>query len=351
MRTVKLSLVKLSSSMIICAGMILAGVGAGLLYREWSRPPAPLFQAQEGAIDLGDVWTQQDIHQSIPLHNRGQAPLELEITKISCGCTSAYLSSPVIEPSGRGSIDLVLKASDKEGPFQVAVGLKTNDPATPEILLQIRGTAREIVSIQPRSLQFGSVEKDELPRSRALEIELSEFGPRDILNRARFESSAPYITFKQKVEDDKLTLDVQLAENIPIGVLREDLIIRFEDVQRYSMKVPIMVRVLGRYTPQPDTFYFGHTQPETPISRSVVIPNVRSSDRVTASVRNPDLQKRSMIDIVHGKAGCKVELFLTVPAEIGTFRSVVDVMIQSSDGQSSQAVQIPLVLSLARSDE
>ncbi len=351
MDMVRSSVARPSPQAIICAGMILAGVGTGLFYRDWSRPPVPYLHPQDDAIELGDVWVQQAIHRSIALHNLGHAPLEVEITKVSCGCTEAQLSTSTIGSMGSGSLDIELKAPDREGPFQVNVGLETNDPITPHKVFRIGGKARKRVDIQPISLQFGNVNDKQLPLDQTFEVKNILSDTTNVLDSIEFKCSVPYIVIDKILRDDTLAVKVSLTKDAPIGTMREDLLVRFHNDDGYSLKVPIMARVFGRYSPEPETFYFSHVRPNSSVSGSVLIPNVVSSDVVTASVRNLELQECTTVNTTHSMAGCKVELILTLPGTPKTLRSVVDMTIQSPDGQRIESIQVPLVISLMKSSD
>lgn len=78
------------------------------------------------------------------------------------------LSAKQIEPGKTGEIKVEVNTSGLTGSLSKSVAITCNDPRQPEIMLNIRATVEEEVSISERGIFFGST-----PRGREVTKELS----------------------------------------------------------------------------------------------------------------------------------------------------------------------------------
>ena len=74
------------------------------------------------------------------VHNEGDGPLQIESVSTSCGCTTAQMSAQTIAPGESASLTVTFDPQTHAGAFgqfMRFVYLRTNDPATPEVEIQI----------------------------------------------------------------------------------------------------------------------------------------------------------------------------------------------------------------------
>ncbi len=74
------------------------------------------------------------------VHNEGGRPLQIESVSTSCGCTTAEMSAQTIAPGESASLTVTFDPqahAGAVGQFVRFVYLRTNDPATPEVEVQI----------------------------------------------------------------------------------------------------------------------------------------------------------------------------------------------------------------------
>jgi len=85
-------------------------------------------------FDFGTVAAAPDnAVQTFPIENTGTEPLIINHIVTSCACTTAELTSSVIEPGKRADLTLVFDPDfhDTEGPVKRIVWMQTNDPDMP----------------------------------------------------------------------------------------------------------------------------------------------------------------------------------------------------------------------------
>jgi len=96
--------------------------------------PQPNVTIPVSYFDFGTVPAAPDnAVQTFPIENTGTEPLIIERMVTSCACTTAQLTSSVIEPGKRADLTVVFDPDfhDTEGPVKRIVWMQTNDPDMP----------------------------------------------------------------------------------------------------------------------------------------------------------------------------------------------------------------------------
>jgi hypothetical protein len=132
--------------------MVLAvAVGAA---RAWA---GPLLTVEEPSFDFGTVLQGDKVEHAFRLTNRGDAPLEIHKVKTTCGCTVARDYPREIAPGASGEMTVTFDSSRRRGRQEKRITLFTNADTSPQYVVTLSGTVREIVAISPTICNFGSV--------------------------------------------------------------------------------------------------------------------------------------------------------------------------------------------------
>ncbi len=108
--------------------------------------------------DFGKVSDTESLEFDFAFKNEGTSILVVKDVKTSCGCTTTKLSQTEFAP-GEGD-DIHVKFKPKSGGKQSKyITVITNDPDNPQLKLKITADVIPVVGMQPRSLQFGTVER------------------------------------------------------------------------------------------------------------------------------------------------------------------------------------------------
>lgn len=100
------------------------------------------------------------------VENRGDAPLNLNRIRSSCGCTVAHVSTNLIAPGADAELRMTFNLRGRSGRQRKWITIESNDPVTPHLRLEMTGVASAKMTIEPRSLHFGTrTEGEELERS------------------------------------------------------------------------------------------------------------------------------------------------------------------------------------------
>jgi hypothetical protein len=89
--------------------------------------------------DFGQVGPEP-VTTVFTIRNEGDGPLQIESVSTSCGCTTAEVSAQTIPPDKSASLAVTFDPqahAGAVGQFVRFVYLRTNDPSTPEVEVQI----------------------------------------------------------------------------------------------------------------------------------------------------------------------------------------------------------------------
>ncbi len=121
---------------ILAAAVLLAGVLLAVARRGPSHPAVAL---EPVAVDFGEV--SAPASRTVLVRNVGRAPLQVLSVSTSCGCTRAAVDRSTIPPRGAARLVVTFDPvahGPQPGPARHAVYLRTTDPRTPEVELEVR---------------------------------------------------------------------------------------------------------------------------------------------------------------------------------------------------------------------
>lgn len=140
---------------------------------------APRIVCAEPIFDFGDMQNTEAVEHNYVIRNTGNVSLEIQDVRASCGCTAVKPSQNTIPPGGDGFITARLDLHGRTGMQIKTITVTCNDPATPQLVLQLKGNAIQPLRAEPASLFFGRVDPG-APRSREFTV-ISGVGPVQIV--------------------------------------------------------------------------------------------------------------------------------------------------------------------------
>ena len=130
---------------------------------------APHLVADEPGFNFGTIPQGKKVDHVFAIRNAGDAPLNIQRVRPSCGCTAANASSPVIQPGKSGEIKVTFDSANFSGKVGKTVFLDTNDPQNPAFPLTLTGSITEEILFAPRQLNLGQA-KAGLPKEVAITV-------------------------------------------------------------------------------------------------------------------------------------------------------------------------------------
>ncbi|MCB9831337.1 MAG: DUF1573 domain-containing protein [Planctomycetes bacterium] len=208
-----------------------------------------------GEKEQGD----HDQHRVV-IHNDGKAPLTIQFAKVTCGCLSATVETPSIEPGGKGQVLIVLDASRQQGEIRKMVFIGTNDPARPRIDVNVQGLVHARARLEPELLDLGVVDPaTAAPGTQTLLIreglELELLGVDVGLPNTLEISFQPFGETKGR---HGYELRVKALPGLPRGQkINVPIQFRFKDEVMPRMAGAVAVEALGLLMPSSTTIAFG----------------------------------------------------------------------------------------------
>ena len=172
--------------------------------------PAPRIVCPEPDYDFGALDNSATVEHDYPIRNEGPVTLEITSVRASCGCTVATASNRLVPPGGETSVHATFALKGRLGFQQKSITVESNDPDTPALVLQLRGTAVQSLRATPSSVFFGRISPS-VNRSRQVNIEHAD-GPFAIVSAT---SSSPHVSVSILSADDPSSSVRSILVSIP----------------------------------------------------------------------------------------------------------------------------------------
>ncbi len=209
---------------------------------EAANSVSPNIQFERKVYDYGTVYQGEKVPCVYRFKNAGADSLIIGKVRSGCSCTAAIISSKKLLPGETGELKVTFYTKGRQGKQSKTIYVHSNDPDEPVVKLKITGFVKKTVTVNPRTVSFGTVPKGETATKNArltLEKEVKVL---------KVESSSDYLTLELsqlKDEENILELKVVLSPETPIGQLREKLTIHTNVKKQPFMDIPVQVRVSG----------------------------------------------------------------------------------------------------------
>ncbi len=122
-----------------------------------NKNASPQIKAEEPFWDFGFVPFDYDMVHFFKITNAGNAKLKIKHVASSCDCTTARALDTIISPGESTKIRVDFWTTDYYGSNIREVTIESNDPATPELVLQYNsniGALPTAFSAEPKSLFY-----------------------------------------------------------------------------------------------------------------------------------------------------------------------------------------------------
>jgi hypothetical protein len=229
----------------------------------WAEDAAPCFEAAETSCDMGFLLFDKPLVHTFTLHNTGTAPLEVEVTQKSCGCTSDLLEAPTVAPGGTGHLSVGYTPwgdKPKKGPNSFSLVLKTNDPRQPEVHFAVQANLVEEVAAWPETLTLPVATPKDVPLVLdVLCMRRDGSAPHEIQT---IEVTPPEIRLveQERVADESMTRIRYAVEPLrPLPASLEGVVItlRSSSAARPMLEVPVTIQHPQGLQATPSTAVFG----------------------------------------------------------------------------------------------
>jgi len=241
------------------AGLALLGVaiGGGVLLIQQSGDH-PRIEIESSSINFGVVSPGAKASRQIEVRNTGRKPLAVVDVKMTCGCTEAAITKSIIEPGDSATLTVAAHGRATRGPSRESLTVISNDPKRPVVDIVLEFMTGGDAFIEPSSLDFGRVSREELPKELGATFHFSEEEKtaHPSLGSLRVVSSDTSVVARLEETDspDTRRIVAVLSPAAPAGQFRSMLTVS-DDRHKYSMSVHGYVR--GRIYAVPNSLVIG----------------------------------------------------------------------------------------------
>lgn len=120
----------------------LVACGGGEVGDSGAAGGSPRIALEAQTLELGDMPNGEIAEREVAVRNDGDAPLVISTITTSCGCTTAALEPMTIAPGTSGTLRVTFDSGahgpDLRGLIMREVMIVSNDPATPEAVVEVR---------------------------------------------------------------------------------------------------------------------------------------------------------------------------------------------------------------------
>ncbi|MEE8451823.1 MAG: DUF1573 domain-containing protein [Thermoguttaceae bacterium] len=251
--------------------------------------------------DFGMVARGAKIEHRFTLENIYEEDARIVSARSSCGCTTPKFSTKILKTWDKTEIVAVLDTRNFLGQKDSTITIRLDLPFPAEVQLHVHAYIRRNVVIQPEAVAFGTVTQGTAARQT---VKVSYAG-RDDWAIERVTTDNP--SLKARVVKTRsgggfvdYDLIVDLAEDAPVGYIREHLILVTNDAQPRASRVPVTVEgvviasavspgaatedsVVPTITVRPSTLLLGVIGPGESATRPLVVQGSKPFKVVSAT--------------------------------------------------------------------
>lgn len=307
--------------------------------------PQPVMEIVQKIIDFGAVPKGEKLKAVFEIKNTGQAPLEINQVRPTCGCTVANFDK-TIAPGATGKVSAEVDTTAFLGPISKAIIVFTNDPQARNTTLLVKADVKAFIEVLPRSLLRFNVLQGEPAANKVLLVSAdgSAFkilgvdvadGPYEVKYRelAKEERNANYAGSQWEVA-------VTVPANAKEGMLNHKLVVKTDSAK--AAEVPLTVSGLVRPIIQvvPAEIAFGAVPNDAPVGRNIILINNRQGFEL--KLDNIEIAEPFTTEVVPLQAGQRFQVAVTLPAGTAKGTSLRTTMKISTNDPSRPVIEIPV---------
>jgi hypothetical protein len=190
----------------------------------------------------------------------------------SCGCTSVRIENPTVKTYESGAIVAHFNTDSFLGQRGATITVTIDQPFYAEVQLQVRGYIRGDVTVEPGSVQIGSIDQGAAAEQT---VTVNCFGRRN-WQILEVKSNNPHVTAKavetgRNYNQVSYSLQVQVDKDAPAGYINEHLMLVTNDSQATQIPVLVEGRVMPGIMLSPAALFMGVVEPGQKITKQLVV--------------------------------------------------------------------------------
>lgn len=258
---------KRDSLIFLCAA--LACIGYYEIEGFCKTAGVPHLTVPQGLYAFGQIYRGEKVQHHFLLKNEGEAELEIQNVRASCGCTAASPSQKAVPPGGEAYIEVTFDSRNFVGKVTKTVLVDTNDPSEPTHTLVLEGFVVQEVIAEPSRLMLWQISQD---AGRNFTVEVKSTAGLDFtVLEAQSSSRALEVTSIEEKSKGIYDIKLEVKKNSPIGRFGGDLVVHTSSKRQPIITIPFMGEVVGDVSIFPSQLSFGLVQKGVEVTKQVLI--------------------------------------------------------------------------------
>ncbi len=176
-------------------------------------------------------------------------------------------SAKALPPGGAGEFKVTFRTKGYQGPVTKTLSVETNDPANRQVRLTLKGTVVSDVTVEPKIINFGNVNRHALPEPLPLKVTLRA-GKGLRITEVRSENSFVLVTpAAENQEGDESKYSVGLTKDVPAGRVAGQIVVKTTSRSLPELHVPVHALVEGNVRVVPSLVSLGMVRPGEKVTR------------------------------------------------------------------------------------
>ena len=226
--------------------------------------PRPVIEVSDLKHDFGTIEPDQVLEHTFTIRNAGDAMLEIEGLRTSCGCLTLEASSLEVPPQGCADLVAELDPQHYGGPSpNISAYVYTNDPERELTAFSVSAEITPEFVVEPERIDFGTIAKG-VGGGRTLRLRQTW---REPIKIASLETSSDSIAafYSEVTGSDEsgsgapkaeYEVEVRIEPDAPGGRLAGSVALHTNIKRRPVVTIPVVALVQGGVSIVPEVFLF-----------------------------------------------------------------------------------------------
>jgi hypothetical protein len=238
--------------------------------------------------DFGTVARNSDQQFRFEITNLYEEDVHIASVRASCGCTIPKIETATLKSFEKGSILTTYNTKSFVGQRGATVTVTIDKPFFAEIQLQVAGFIRSDIVFTPNSLEFGEFQLSSKPKKefRVQYAGRTDWSITDVRSKQAY-YNVEIIERTVLAGGVEYRMVVELKENVPVGYLKDYLIIVTNDPLNREIQLPLSGKASAPVTLSPAALLLGILSPEDSIKKRLILRGTESF-RITSIKCNHD---------------------------------------------------------------
>jgi hypothetical protein len=306
-----------TANLALCCALLVAAS----LFAQGAAAGKPKAVAAEPIKDIGFVAKGEMAAYDFAIRNEGDAPLQIQEVRASCGCTVADYDK-VIAPGQTGKVRVSVDTATFSGAIAKGVTVYTNDPAAPQMELTIRAQVEPFIKAKPGYARYITVQGESKEGTIVQTLWTPDGSPMKIVKaespypflKVDFHEAKPEERLKEIADQPQWKVEMHLSNDAPVGPLTESVKIYTDHPKQKLVQIPVSGFVRPMVAVTPPVADFGQITVNEPLRKSLDVQNFGTEPiKLTGALSSIQGIEAKIEPVQDGR---KYEVWVTVKPEV-----------------------------------